>query len=129
MYQWLLSANVPLEFEISNMFWDSVKRFLFTPCCLFYGAMPIGIAVWASRMCSANMLVHQLLLAALLVIPNTATAFIFQSYMISVAAVVRRKLHAMKALTHMLSPVRWLTVGLPWARGLAAAAPVVAHVR
>ena len=28
VYQWLLSANVPLEFEISNMFWDSVKRYL-----------------------------------------------------------------------------------------------------
>ena len=68
--------------------------------------MPIGLAIWAAHTCSAATLVHQLLLAALLVIPNTATAFIFQSYMISVAAVVRRKLHAMKALTHMLTPVR-----------------------
>ena len=68
--------------------------------------MPLVMAVWASHTCNASMVVHQLLLAALLVIPNTATAFIFQSYMISVAAVVRRKLHAMKALTHMLTPVR-----------------------
>ena len=34
VYQWLLSANVPLEFEISNMFWDSVKRYLCDPCLL-----------------------------------------------------------------------------------------------
>lgn len=81
-------------------------RCRFTPCCLLYGAMPLAMALWASHTCNASMVVHQLLLAALLVIPNTATAFIFQSYMISVAAVVRRKLHAMKALTHMLTPVR-----------------------
>lgn len=31
VYQWLLSANVPLVFEISNMFWDSVKRYLCGP--------------------------------------------------------------------------------------------------
>ena len=107
VYQWLLSANVPLEFEISNMFWDSVKRYLFTPCCLAYGALPLVMAVVASHTCSCSMVVHQLLLAALLVVPNTAAAFIFQSYMISVAATVRRKLHAMKALTHMLTPARF----------------------
>jgi hypothetical protein len=43
--------------------------------------------------------------SALLIIPSIATAFMFQSFMISVATVMLRKLLAMKALTHMLSPV------------------------
>lgn len=106
MYRWLLRAKVPLEFAIGNVFWDGVKRFLFTPCCLFYGVLPVAAAGWAASSCSAAPMLHQLLLSALLVVPNIATAFVFQSFMISVAATVRRKLHAMKALSHMLSPVR-----------------------
>jgi hypothetical protein len=46
-----------------------------------------------------------MILSALLVIPSIATAFMFQSLMISVTAVVRRRLLAMKDLTHTLSPV------------------------
>ena len=106
VYRWLLRAKVPLEFEMGNVFWDGVKRFLFTPCCLFYGVLPVVAAGWAASSCSAAPMLHQLLLSALLIIPNIATAFVFQSFMISVAAIVRRKLHAMKALSHMLSPVR-----------------------
>jgi hypothetical protein len=105
VYEWLLCAKVPLEFEIGNVFWDAVKRFLFTPCCLFYGALPVMAAGWAARECGVLPLAHEMLLAALLVIPNVATAFMFQSFMISVAAIMRRKLLAMKALSHMLSPV------------------------
>lgn len=105
VYEWLLCAKVPLEFEIGNVFWDAVKRFLFTPCCLLYGAVPVVAAWWAARTCGSLPLAHEMLLSALLIIPNIVTAFMFQSFMISVAAVMRRKLLAMKALTHMLSPV------------------------
>jgi hypothetical protein len=106
VYHWLLSATVPLDFDIGNVFWDSAKRYLFTPCCLFYGCGPLIVALWSVQRCSATLFVQQLLLATLLVIPNVATAFVFQSYMISVAATVRRKQNAMKGLAHMLSPVR-----------------------
>jgi hypothetical protein len=78
VYKWLLHAHVPLDFEISTMFWDSVKRYLFLPILCAYGLLPLVTAAWSVQSCNSYVQVQQILLSVSLVVPNLCTAFVFQ---------------------------------------------------
>jgi hypothetical protein len=78
VYNWLLYANVPLDFEISTLFWDSVKKYLFIPFCLAYAVLPMATTGWSVRGCSATVQAQQTLLSVSLAVPNLCTAFVFQ---------------------------------------------------
>ena len=89
------------------MFWDSVKRYLFTPCCVLYALFPLVFSIWHPHggIIEGWPRVSHFTRGIMLLLPNLTTAFLFQSYMLNIAAAVRKKLYAMKGLTFMLSPV------------------------
>lgn len=88
VYSWLLRARLPLVFEASRVFWDAVKRYLFTPCCVLYALLPLAFAIWHPQWAGENpwSRAGHVARSAALLLPNLTTAFLFQSYMLNIAA-------------------------------------------
>lgn len=115
MYNLLLTAKVPLDYNFGLMLWDSVARRCYTATCLLYPILYLCVLRWdptLNHASSPTITVPRQLLHTFL--PNLVTAFVLQTALLDITLAFRLKYNATRSLSFMLEPATALLVGIPY---------------